>query len=77
MAMDSVILETEVLSLSPLERARLADKLLNSLSNSNPDPVLQSWVHLAEQRMIAYERGDASALDGPAYLSELRSSLTK
>ena len=68
--MDSVILETEALSLSPLERARLADKPLNRLSPSNDDPVLQSWVHLAEQRMIAYERGDTSTVDGPTYLSE-------
>lgn len=75
--MDSVILETEALSLSPLERARLADKLLNSLSSSSPDPVLQSWVHLAEQRMIAYERGDTSTVDGPAYLTEVRSRLGK
>ena len=75
--MDPVILETEALSLSPLERARLADKLLNSLSISNSDPVLESWVQLAEQRMIAYERGDSSALDGPVYLAEVRSRLTK
>ena len=75
--MDAIILETEALSLSPLERARLADKLLNSLTPSTSDPVLQSWVHLAEQRMIAYERGDTTTVDGPADLSKLRSSLTK
>lgn len=73
--MDAVILETEALSLSPLERARLADKLLNSLSNPDQDPVLDSWVHLAEQRLVAYERGESADLEGADHLSRLRRRL--
>jgi len=75
--MDAVIIESEALALSPLERARLADKLLNSLSDPDQDHILKSWVHLAEERLIAHERGDMQAVDGPSYLSGLRSSLIK
>ncbi|MCC5849945.1 MAG: addiction module protein [Verrucomicrobia bacterium] len=74
--MDAILLETEALSLSPLERARLADKLLNSLSNPAQDQVLHAWVHLAEQRLVAHERGEMTDLDGPAYLSGLRNRIS-
>lgn len=75
--MDSVIIESEALALSPLERARLADKLLNSLSDPDQDHILQSWVHIAEKRLTEHESGAMQSVDGPSYLSGLRSSLIK
>ncbi|MCC5846396.1 MAG: addiction module protein [Verrucomicrobia bacterium] len=75
--MDAILLETEALSLNPLERARLADKLLNSLSNPEQEQALTSWVQLSEQRLLAHERGEMSDLDGPAYLAHLRNRISK
>ena len=46
----------KALSLKPLEKAELADKLLSSLDQ--PDPVLNElWAKEAESRLDAYEQG--------------------
>jgi len=52
----------EALSLPPLERAELADRLLTSL-DSSPDHKLDAlWAEEAEDRLDAFERGEIKAV---------------
>ena len=57
------IVATEIadraLSLSPVDRAELIDKLLSSFDA--PSATAEKWAVEAESRLDAYERGDLSA----------------
>jgi len=49
-------LEMQALSLSPIDKIRLADMLLESLEK--PDPEIEAaWVAESERRYAAYKRG--------------------
>ena len=56
-------LETEALKLTPRERARLAERLLQSLENLSDDENARLWAEEAERRDRAW---DANPSIGPA-----------
>jgi len=51
------ILEQDVLSLRPHERAFLADRLLSSLSGETLSEVETAWVEEAQRRYQGYKAG--------------------
>jgi putative addiction module component (TIGR02574 family) len=56
----------EALTLSPVERAELADRLLASL-DSGPDRTIDAlWAQEAEDRLDAFERGEIKAVSSRA-----------
>ncbi len=75
--MDQAILEREALRLPVHQRALLADALLGSLDDEATRKVELAWAQEAESRLAAYQRGELSALDGPAVLRELRDRLAR
>jgi len=70
--MDTVEVEKEAMQLSDIERALLADRLLQTLG-SEDDATLRKWGEEAEIRLDAYLAGSEKALDGQNVISELRS----
>lgn len=54
-------LEAEALKLDPKGRARLAERLLESLDNLAPDEVDQIWAEEAQRRADAQDAGTLSA----------------
>ena len=60
------------LSLPRDARAELADRLLESLGEADA-----RWAKEAEDRILAYERGEIAAIPGDQVLSALRSRSLK
>lgn len=56
--------EEQALSLSPEERAKLAEVMLESLATPLAD-IEEAWAQEIEQRVAAYDRGDI-----PSYSAE-------
>ncbi len=56
-------LEHEVLSLSPQERAFLADRLLSSLDGEDLNDVDAAWITEAEHRYQKYKEGKRPGVD--------------
>ncbi len=52
----------EALSLPPVERAELADRLLASLDSSPERKIDELWAQEAEGRLDAFERGEIKAV---------------
>lgn len=52
----------KVLSLPPVERAELADRLLTSLDSSLERTIDELWPQEAEDRLEAFERGEIKAV---------------
>ena len=52
----------EALSLTPIERAEIVEKLLSSFEFSDRTVVDELWAKEAESRIDAYERGEISAI---------------
>jgi hypothetical protein len=52
-------LEVEALKLAPQERARLAEKLLESLENLSDDENAKLWAEEAERRDQAWDQNPA------------------
>ncbi len=52
----------EALSLPPVERAELADRLLTSLDSSPEPRIDELWAQEAEDRLDAFERGEIKAV---------------
>ena len=52
----------EALSLPPVERAELADRLLTSLDSSPARRIDELWAQEAEDRLDAFERGEIKAV---------------
>lgn len=57
-------LQTQILSLNPTDKIRLAEILLESLDKSDPE-IEAAWVAESERRYTAYQRGEiqGSTLD--------------
>ena len=70
-------IEKEIIQLDPSERARLIDVLWESLDEERIKETEAKWAVESEDRIEAFERGELPAVDGPAALRELRSSLRK
>ena len=54
-------LEVAALKLEPKERARLAERLLDSLENLSPEENARLWTEEAERRNAALDEGSLSS----------------
>ena len=70
-------IQKEIFQLNSRERAMLIDLLWESLDEARMNEIEQKWASESEDRIDAFERGALPAVDGPAALQELRSSLRK
>ena len=68
---DVAIIGNEALQLSAVERARLADRLIQSISQT-PEGLHDQWVQEADERMDAYRTGEIEAVDGAQAIADLR-----
>lgn len=62
----------DALSLSPRARAKLADKLLESLDDLRQREIDRLWAEEAEDRLDAYEKGELKAIPGEEVFRRLR-----
>ena len=58
--------------LSPDDRSRLVDMLLESLNQAPLAEVETAWDEEAERRLAAYDRGEIPAIDGELVLAKAR-----
>jgi putative addiction module component (TIGR02574 family) len=70
-------IQKEIIQLNPTERAMLIDLLWESLDEARIKEIEAKWAAESEDRIDAFERGELPAVDGPAALRDLRSSLRK
>ena len=70
-------IQNEIDKLDPAERAALIDALWDSLDEARIKEIEAKWTAESEARIDAFDRGELTAVDGPAALKELRNSLTK
>lgn len=70
-------IQREIFQLNPSERAMLIDLLWESLDEARIKGIESKWALESEERIDAFDRGELSAVDGPAALRDLRSSLKK
>jgi putative addiction module component (TIGR02574 family) len=70
-------IQKEIFQLDSQERARLIDLLWESLDESRIKEIEAKWAAESEERIDAFDRGELSAIEGPAALQDLRSSLRK
>lgn len=62
----------DALSLPPKTRAKLAEKLLESLDDPKQKEIDRLWAEEAEARINAYEKGDIKAVPGKEVFRRLR-----
>lgn len=77
LAMSLATIQEEISQLNAHDRAMLIDLLWQSLDDARVSEIEAKWAAESEDRIDAYERGELSAVDGPAALRDLRSSLRK
>jgi putative addiction module component (TIGR02574 family) len=65
-------LEQRAKGLTPEERARLAEVLLESLEGPPPANVRAAWDREIERRAAAYERGELQTLSAEDVFAEAR-----
>jgi putative addiction module component (TIGR02574 family) len=65
-------LEKQARSLSPEERARLADSLLESLRDTPLAEIETAWDREIEERVAAYERGELKTFAAEDVFAEAR-----
>jgi len=70
-------IQKEIVHLNSSERAMLIDLLWESLDEARISEIESKWASESEDRIDAYDRGELPAVDGPAALHDLRSSLRK
>jgi len=75
--MNLASIQKEISQLNPTERTMLIDVLWESLDEERIKETEAKWAVESEDRIKAFERGELPAVDGPAALRELRSSLRK
>ena len=64
--------EEQARMLSPDERARLAEVLLESLLETSLSEVEAAWQHEIEERVAAYDRGEAGTHAAEDVFAEAR-----
>lgn len=69
--MDAAIIEREALALTEVERAVLAEKLLQTLPLEDTARI-EAWGREADRRLDAFEQGKMRDVDGPASVAALR-----
>ena len=67
------VVETEALKLSAEDRARLADRLLSSLSDDAE--VEEAWAVEVERRIAAIESGRVQLIPAPEAIARARAAL--
>jgi putative addiction module component (TIGR02574 family) len=67
----------EILTLSPQERAQLAERILDSLLPEGAPGVQRICADEAEARLDAYERGEIEAVSGEEAIAWLDEQATK
>ncbi len=65
-------IQSQVRSLSPEERAKLADFLLDSLRDAPLVEIEQAWEHEIGERVAAFERGELPTLSAESVFAEAR-----
>lgn len=70
-------LSNMALSLSPLERARLADLMIESLDAAPLTDVDQAWIDLAQRRADEIRAGTAQTYSAEEVLSEARRAIVR
>jgi len=70
-------IQKDIFQLDSQDRARLIDLLWESLDESRIKEIEAKWAAESEDRIDAFDRGELSAVNGPAALQSLRSSLRK
>ena len=73
MSMPIEALETELLRLSPADRARLLDRVVASLDKDKQRD--QAWDRIASMRDAEIERGESVPVPAAEVLARLRSEL--
>ena len=68
-------LEAEALKLDPKGRARLAERLLNSLDNLGPDENDRIWAEEAQRRADAQDAGTLSSRPAADVLRDARTRI--
>lgn len=63
----------DALALPPRSRARLAEKLLESLDQPRQKAIDKLWADEVEDRIEAYEKGEIKVISGKDIFRELRS----
>jgi putative addiction module component (TIGR02574 family) len=74
--MDTAVIEKQAMQLPDVDRALLADHLIESLSRVSP-ALRDAWVAEADSRLAAYQGGEIAAVDGPKAMAELRSRFVR
>lgn len=74
--MNVIDLESEVLKLSPKDRARLAQRLLESLDTLSEPEIESLWLEEAERRDQALDADPSRAIPADEVLREARSRLS-
>lgn len=67
--------ESQMLTLKPQERARLASRLIASLDELTPEDTEALWVREAQHRYEAYRKGDLSSRPVVEAMQDIRSRL--
>ncbi len=62
----------DALSLPPRSRARLANKLLDSLAQPGQGEIDKLWAKEVEDRIDAFEKGEIRVISGKAVFGKLR-----
>ncbi len=73
---ETALLEKKAMQLPEVDRALLADRLIQSLSRIL-SKLKNAWVEEANSRMNAYRAGDISTADVPPVVAKLRSRFVK
>ena len=68
-------LSSKAMTLSPVERARLADLMVESLDDAPLTNIDQVWIKLAQQRADEIRAGTAKTDDADAVIAEARRSI--
>jgi putative addiction module component (TIGR02574 family) len=70
-------IETEVLNLSPKDRAHLIDVIWESFSEPEIKAREAAWAAESERRIDAHDKGQLKARDASDVFADLRKSLRK
>ena len=73
--MEAVVIEREAMRLPEVERALLAERLLESLDTKRP-MFEGEWLEESRERFAAYKAGALEAVDGQTAVAEIRKSIS-
>lgn len=71
--MDLKLLESELLKLTPKEKAAIAFKLLKEIENEEPDNIEEVWIDEAIKRYEQIKGDEKISVDGDLVLKEAKS----